>query len=267
MEKILSASGQLFTDKDAAEIKASTLSHEIGVDYKVFEELGGYYISREQGFKSEVQNTEPVIEQKVIDNPNYESETSHIEVEQPIPVSQEQEEAQAEAAPAYGKYSKFNQDKIHIKPSMWGYLGMFLLSFVGLWVFFDPNSVSSLLLGGKVGRELEGSSLLAGKGLGLLIMLFSLGRIGIDWWANLYIIDLTTIESRHGILSKKKMRINIKDIRAIDMSQTILDRMCVVGTVSLATAGTSGDEVVMEKIAFPTEVQNLIQKRLDDSQN
>lgn len=275
MYKILSASGQPFTDIDAAKMKASIMSEELGQAYVAIKCEGGFCVVVDITRSNEGSSVDS--SSVIIHNPaESEDEYTHTPESDQIKQSNDphtpHNDAVDLASPSApekdldeqnGGLKRYNQDRMMIKPSMWGYPWMFVCVFLGIFIFIDPDSVSYLLLGGNVTGTLEGGYLLGGKVLGLVIILLALGTIAIDWMANLYIVDLTTIESREGILSKKKMRINIKDIRAIDMNQTIVQRLCVVGTVSLATAGTSGDEIIMERVAYPSELQNVIQDRLD----
>jgi len=261
MSKIMNASGRPFTDLDAAKTKASIITSELGLPYKAVPCDGGYCV---------VPNSGHIPTEKIIGNPaesgNHDVHLAESNNNEPTAY---QQEVDAHVPPEHldeqnGGIKRYKQERLEIKPSMWGYPGMFLFAFFGVFVFFDPNTISTLLLGGQATNSLEGVTLLVGKGLGVVIIVFALGRVAIEWMANVYIIDLNTAEARLGILSKKKMRINIKDIRSIDMTQGIIERMCVVGTVSLATAGTSGDEIIMRNVAYPSELQNVIQSRLDN---
>ena len=57
-----------------------------------------------------------------------------------------------------------------------------------------------------------------------------------------------------GILSKHSKELFIKDIRTIDVSQTFPQRIVGIGSLMIATAGTSGYEFVIKGISNPDGV-------------
>ena len=61
-----------------------------------------------------------------------------------------------------------------------------------------------------------------------------------------------------GILSKHSKELFIKDIRTIDIKQTFLQRIVGIGSLMVATAGTSDYEFVIKGISNPNAVVEKI---------
>lgn len=80
-----------------------------------------------------------------------------------------------------------------------------------------------------------------------------------------YYVDYRGIESCVGRLSVKQTinRVRYEDIRAIDIYQTIMDRMLDIGTLEIGTAAFSSAEISMEGIASPIEIKQMLEKERD----
>ncbi|MBS3789276.1 PH domain-containing protein, partial [Candidatus Bipolaricaulota bacterium] len=63
---------------------------------------------------------------------------------------------------------------------------------------------------------------------------------------------------RSGILARSETEINISDIRAVSVEQSIFERFIGVGTLSIATAGTSLPEITIPSIPDPKKTKTLI---------
>lgn len=66
------------------------------------------------------------------------------------------------------------------------------------------------------------------------------------------------IALEEGILSKKYTELFIRDIRAVNVSQGILQRICHIGNIMIATAGTMGYELSINGLPEPILIKNLI---------
>jgi len=62
-----------------------------------------------------------------------------------------------------------------------------------------------------------------------------------------------------GIISKHVTEIFIRDIRAIDIKQNIVERILGFGDVMIATSATSGYEIVIENIGAPHKLKQEIE--------
>ena len=77
-------------------------------------------------------------------------------------------------------------------------------------------------------------------------------------WA--YTIDNETIESREGIVARKVKSIRVRDLRNINVNQTLLQRIMGVGDVEFSSAGGSGIEVTFLGVDDPLTVKALAQR-------
>ncbi|MDH3309855.1 MAG: PH domain-containing protein [Gammaproteobacteria bacterium] len=77
-------------------------------------------------------------------------------------------------------------------------------------------------------------------------------------WA--YTIDSDTIESREGIIARKVKSIRIRDLRNINVNQTLFQRIVGLGDVEFSSAGGSGIEVTFLGVDDPLTVKALAQR-------
>jgi uncharacterized membrane protein YdbT with pleckstrin-like domain len=75
-----------------------------------------------------------------------------------------------------------------------------------------------------------------------------------------YKIDDATIESREGIIARKVHSIRIKDLRNINVNQSLWQRVVGVGDVEFSSAGGSGIEVVFKGVDDPMQVKAVAQR-------
>jgi len=75
-----------------------------------------------------------------------------------------------------------------------------------------------------------------------------------------YTIDDETIESRHGIIARKVQSIRIRDLRNINVDQSLVQRLLGLGNVEFSSAGGGGIEVVFYGVADPMSVKAMAQR-------
>jgi uncharacterized membrane protein YdbT with pleckstrin-like domain len=68
----------------------------------------------------------------------------------------------------------------------------------------------------------------------------------------------TRISLEKGILSKSYTEIFIKDIRTVQVNQGPFARMCGIGDINIATAGTLGYELIARGLPEPINIRDLI---------
>ena len=80
------------------------------------------------------------------------------------------------------------------------------------------------------------------------------------------VFSLTTrkVMMQSGIISRKTSEVGMRDIRSINMSQGILERIFGLGTVQISSAGTGGIEVEFKGIKNPATVRDQVRKTKDD---
>jgi uncharacterized membrane protein YdbT with pleckstrin-like domain len=82
-------------------------------------------------------------------------------------------------------------------------------------------------------------------------------------WA--YTIDGETIESREGLIARKVSSIRVRDLRNINMKQSLWQRLMGVGDVEFSSAGGSGIEVSFRGVSDPLQVKSLAQRMQGNS--
>jgi uncharacterized membrane protein YdbT with pleckstrin-like domain len=83
-----------------------------------------------------------------------------------------------------------------------------------------------------------------------------------------YIIDSRGVEARVGILSlnQRITRVRYEDIRSVETEQTLIGRALDIGLVEISTAATGSVEIILEGIASPKEVQDMLQRERETRQ-
>jgi uncharacterized membrane protein YdbT with pleckstrin-like domain len=77
-------------------------------------------------------------------------------------------------------------------------------------------------------------------------------------WA--YMINGETIESREGLIARKVSSIRVRDLRNINVKQSLWQRLMGVGDVEFSSAGGSGIEVSFRGVSDPLQVKSLAQR-------
>jgi uncharacterized membrane protein YdbT with pleckstrin-like domain len=72
-----------------------------------------------------------------------------------------------------------------------------------------------------------------------------------------YLIDGEIIESREGVIARKVRSIRVRDLRNINVNQTLMQRILNVGDVEFSSAGGSGIEVTFRGVSDPLQVKAL----------
>ena len=75
------------------------------------------------------------------------------------------------------------------------------------------------------------------------------------------------VEYIKGIFRQKSKEIKYKDIKLIEVEQTVMQRLLNIGDLSIASAGTSDKEIEVKNMPSPREVRDEIQARQDALQN
>jgi uncharacterized membrane protein YdbT with pleckstrin-like domain len=75
-----------------------------------------------------------------------------------------------------------------------------------------------------------------------------------------YTIDGETIESRQGLIARRVQSIRVRDLRNINVRQSLVQRLLGIGDVEFSSAGGSGIEVVFFGVEAPMQLKNLVQR-------
>jgi uncharacterized membrane protein YdbT with pleckstrin-like domain len=84
------------------------------------------------------------------------------------------------------------------------------------------------------------------------------------WWLQCQATTLTVTQERtilrKGLLSKSTTEVWHEDVRNVQISQGLLQRLLGVGTVGISSAGQSGVEILAVGIPEPENVRRIIDR-------
>lgn len=94
--------------------------------------------------------------------------------------------------------------------------------------------------------------------LPFFVLTFSIFRI----YNVRFVVDEHGIEARVGILSfhQRITRLRYEDIRSIEIEHSLIERALDIGDVEVSTASTGDVEIVLQGVAAPEEVQDMLQR-------
>ena len=75
-----------------------------------------------------------------------------------------------------------------------------------------------------------------------------------------YLIDDHNIESYQGVLARHVHSIRVEDLRNVNVSQTVMQRLLGVGDVEFSSAAGGDVEVVFFGVSDPMHVKELVQR-------
>lgn len=112
--------------------------------------------------------------------------------------------------------------------------------------------------------EADPPARLAVAALGVLIALFMLAPGVYEHYAWRYLIADRSIECHHGILSREVQAIRLRDLRNVNVRQSLLQRLLDVGDVEFSSAGGSGIEVAFRGVVDPLGLKRKVQVVQED---
>jgi membrane protein YdbS with pleckstrin-like domain len=112
-----------------------------------------------------------------------------------------------------------------------------------------------------LGHWIFGILLLPVFGLGLLFIIYAI----LDQRTRVFTHTTRKVIAKVGIISRKTHEVAIRDIRSINMNQSILERIFGLGSVQIGSAGTGGVEVDFKGITKPAKVRDAIRKTKDET--
>ena len=82
-------------------------------------------------------------------------------------------------------------------------------------------------------------------------------------YAHRYVIQKGRIEHQKGVIARRVNFIRVKDIRAINIKQGIIERLLNIGTLEFSSAGGAGIEVAWWGLCHPDAIKNTIEQMHD----
>ena len=82
------------------------------------------------------------------------------------------------------------------------------------------------------------------------------------WWLYFRAISLTIDEEKtslaKGLLSRQSSDVFHSDVRNVQVTKTLFDRIMGVGTIAISSAGQAGMEIAVSGIPHPEAVRDLV---------
>ena len=123
------------------------------------------------------------------------------------------------------------------------------------------NFLVGTLIAGFGGRTLYVRHDLWGIGFGMIglgIIIFLLGLVAnrtVDWT-----VTSDRIIERRGMLASNRREMELADIRSVEVSQRVLQRLLGLGNVTIASAASADFMVRLNHIASPGEIAETVRK-------
>lgn len=137
--------------------------------------------------------------------------------------------------------------------------------FTGVIAFVELQLLAPIA---QIGQQFEAPALartltLAILGLFALTILGGLGRI--LWIRYGAFIELTpeALEIHNGVLARRRNRLRLEHIRAIETDQNLVDRLLDTGTLELSTSGTETMDVRIRYLNDPIDIRRRIREAID----
>ena len=96
---------------------------------------------------------------------------------------------------------------------------------------------------------------------GVAVFTLALLLIGYRRLANRYYLYPYSVAQEYGLIARKTSRVSLEDIRTIDVSQSVMQRILGVGDVYFASAGTDAEDVIWRGVVAPMRIQTVVSKR------
>ena len=95
-----------------------------------------------------------------------------------------------------------------------------------------------------------------------IMALLKLIKVSRKTFGNRILITPHHIEYVQGIAAKRTTKLNITDIRTVDIEQTAAERLVGVGTIRIASASTDGFEIEAKAILHPERLRDYLKHRI-----
>ena len=95
------------------------------------------------------------------------------------------------------------------------------------------------------------------------VFVYLIAVIGYRRYSWRFLIDGETIESRQWIIARKVRSVRIRDLRNINVNQTLMQRILHVGNVEFSSSAGSDVEVAFFGVSHPMQVKALVQRLQD----
>ena len=116
-------------------------------------------------------------------------------------------------------------------------------------------------LGSAVTKSESGNEV--GAGFFFLLSLITLGVVVFRRYSWKFLIDGNRVSRHYGIISRNQQSVRIKDLRSVELDQTLFQRIFGVGNLSFYSAGSAAAEVKFHGIKGPVHWRDKIDNAMD----
>lgn len=102
-----------------------------------------------------------------------------------------------------------------------------------------------------------------GGGLFFALALVVLGFVALKRYSWKFSIDGNRVSRHYGIISRNQQSVRIKDLRSVELDQSLFQRLLGIGNLSFYSAGSAGAEVKFHGIKQPAEWRDKIDNAMD----
>lgn len=240
----VAAHGKPFTDRDAAEFKARTLTAELSEPFEAVPHPDGGYV---------VQPAGPL---PIRSPPDPENPWRLTQATPANPLPREETGAGNKPQPAFATLT--------LRPAWRGFWHLFLAAGMGLWFALVPDAVLDALA--VLPDVLQGQALQAATGLvrffGLGVFSTALACVSFRRLSAHYLATADALQSRYGIVSRTVVTAMYAHVFSVDVRQGVIDRLLDVGTVEVSTAATNDSDVSFRGVARPMALAQEISRRI-----
>ena len=135
----------------------------------------------------------------------------------------------------------------------------FGMAVAGLFLFlFLIGLLGALAGGGEQAGEAAGGAMLF-----LFIGLGALGMVAFKRFTWKYTIDGNRVSRHYGIISRNQQSVRIRDLRSVELDQSLVQRVLNVGNIAFYSAGSATAEVIFKGVLDPARLRDRIDNMVD----
>lgn len=144
-----------------------------------------------------------------------------------------------------------NTINVNLRPAWRNYwLGLLLT------VLLLLMSALAAISGGEAGWGLDAR-------VWLLLALLALGFVAVKRFSWKFTIDESRVARHYGLISRNQQSVRIKDLRSIELNQTLMQRIFGIGDLAFYSAGSAAAEVKFVGIKSPAAWRDKIDTIMD----
>ena len=97
----------------------------------------------------------------------------------------------------------------------------------------------------------------------LFIGLGALGMVAFKRFTWKYTIDGNRVSRHYGIISRNQQSVRIRDLRSVELNQSLMQRLFNVGNIAFYSAGSASAEVIFKGVLDPARLRDRIDNMVD----